>query len=255
MKSNNINKSAPLFFLHGWGFDARVWDGFIERNFSDRFTETTNMPGYGVGHEEMPSFSLGDVCRALDKKISSPVLLVGWSLGGQAAIEFASLFPGKVTALILISCSPSFIKRNGWAFGVDPNLIENMKKELLANKEKTLARFCAHLVKGTGEEKANLKILNQLKATEDLSTHALETGLNMLLKEDQRHAFKKLSCPAYMCFGKNDPLIDEHLLDACKKLNQDVSFCLIDKAGHAPFLFAAEKTADWIDLITSRNIN
>ncbi len=245
----------PLVFFHGWGFDSHVWSAFNREFFSDRQTCAVDMPGYGVNQTHRGAQTLEELCQAVNEVIPSSVILVGWSLGGQAAIEFASLFPEKVKKLILISTSPCFIKKEDWVHGVDPNTVISMMQALRKNKEKTMMRFFTRLAMGAANENEDLIKLKEMKTNRPLTVNVLEAGLEMLLKEDQRKVFKVLKPPVYMCFGKGDSLVDAHLVGACKELNPGISTCLIDGAGHAPFLFAPKQTSDWIKQIMSGRLN
>ncbi len=64
-----------------------------------------DLPGHGVRIDER--FRLDEAIAAVDagvRALPSPVVLVGFSLGGYLAIEYAGRRPGTIAALVAASC-------------------------------------------------------------------------------------------------------------------------------------------------------
>lgn len=97
-------KGSPLVLIHGGGTDSRVWDSIV-KELSQAFKVIT----YDIrGHGKSPvptkttnhATDLGILFESLKIDKAS---LVGHSLGGQVATDFAILNPDKVDQLILLS--------------------------------------------------------------------------------------------------------------------------------------------------------
>jgi pimeloyl-ACP methyl ester carboxylesterase len=94
----------PLVCLPGTGATAEDWNVVAARLSRDRTVHAVDLRGHG--RSEWPgiySISLlaNDVCGFLDRLDSSPIDLVGHSLGGLVACRVAAAMPERVRRLIL----------------------------------------------------------------------------------------------------------------------------------------------------------
>ena len=112
----DISPEAPrrtLVFLHGFGGNARQWRHQLIR-FSDDFRVLAiDLRGHGLSDRPDGPYDVdtiaADIEDALDALgVAEPVVLVGHSLGGAAAIEVAMRSPRRVEKLILIAFPGEF---------------------------------------------------------------------------------------------------------------------------------------------------
>jgi len=94
----------PLIFLHAGGLDCRMWD-LQFRKFANHF-KVIRYNFRGTGHSSHPRKPFShhkDLHEFIDfLGIENPIL-IGASLGGKVAIDFALSYPKEVKALILES--------------------------------------------------------------------------------------------------------------------------------------------------------
>ena len=99
----------PLVLIHGHGLDARMWDDqfapFAEENRVLRY----DLRGFGksalVG--ELPYTHEEDLAALLDHLGFARAAILGLSLGGRVAIDFALAYPAKTRALIVVDAAIS----------------------------------------------------------------------------------------------------------------------------------------------------
>ena len=99
----------PIVFIHAGVADSRQWNNEFRR-FSDRFNVIRyDLRGYGKSEPVDGEFThLDDLIALLDHlNIDQPVILVGCSMGGGIALDYALEEPDKVKALILVDSAPS----------------------------------------------------------------------------------------------------------------------------------------------------
>lgn len=105
-----------VVFLHGVGGDSASWAPQIDA-FSGQFRAIAwDMPGYGGSPalERMTFPALSDsLLGLLDRLELDRVYLVGHSMGGMVAQEFAASRPERVRALVLSATSPAFGRADG----------------------------------------------------------------------------------------------------------------------------------------------
>jgi 3-oxoadipate enol-lactonase len=96
----------PVVFLHGFSLDSRMWDDQVPA-FSDRFRVLRyDLRGFGRSTAGDGSYTHADDLHALVDYLGlDRVALVGLSLGGGAAINFAIGYPERTRALVAVDAS------------------------------------------------------------------------------------------------------------------------------------------------------
>ena len=118
-----MGQGDPLVMLHGGFLDRRSWDPQVEvvarahrvvRYDARYHGESTSVPG------EYTSFN--DLLGVLDGLSIDRAIIMGSSLGGSTALDFAIAYPDRVTALILVAPGAS-------GYGSEsPALVQDMQK-------------------------------------------------------------------------------------------------------------------------------
>lgn len=98
----------PVLLVHGIGSTGMAWDPVVERlNEAGLATITVDLPGHGRSSKEAGDYSLGALASVLrdllDHLGARRCILVGHSLGGGIALQFAYQFPERLAALALVS--------------------------------------------------------------------------------------------------------------------------------------------------------
>jgi pimeloyl-ACP methyl ester carboxylesterase len=100
--------ATPILFLHGFGASLQTWDTWAQALSDDYRVISVDLPGFGLTGED-PSGIYTDqrsveVLEAFLKELNIPkVVLVGNSMGGKFAWQFAARYPNQVSKLVLIS--------------------------------------------------------------------------------------------------------------------------------------------------------
>ncbi len=98
----------PILFLHGFGASLQTWETWAQALSEDYRVISVDLPGFGLTGED-PSGIYTDqrsveVLEAFLKELQIPkVVLVGNSMGGKFAWQFAARHPAQVAKLVLIS--------------------------------------------------------------------------------------------------------------------------------------------------------
>jgi pimeloyl-ACP methyl ester carboxylesterase len=108
----------PLVMLHAGVADSRQWNNefaFFARQAPNRFRVVRyDLRGYGKSEPVKGEFShLQDLTALLDHlELSRPLILMGCSMGGGLALDYAYTRPGDVKALVLVGSGPAGLDLN-----------------------------------------------------------------------------------------------------------------------------------------------
>ncbi len=100
---------APLVMIHAGVADRRQWDNEFA-HFQRRFLVLRyDLRGYGNSEPVDGEFShMADLVALLDHlHLNQPLILMGCSMGGGLAMDFALAHPSRARALIMVDAGPS----------------------------------------------------------------------------------------------------------------------------------------------------
>jgi pimeloyl-ACP methyl ester carboxylesterase len=104
-----------------------------------------DLPGYGQSaadgdaHTNFPDFSA--TAQALLDALPEQVTLCGWSLGGLLAMRAALLAPERVSGLVLVGSTPSFMQRATGRQHKRRHSSNGFSASVEAQPQQTLQRF------------------------------------------------------------------------------------------------------------------
>ena len=112
LHATSAGNGAPLVLLHGFTGSGETW-ATLRTSLGDTFaTIAVDLPGHGnssapddPARYALPKFA-DDLARLLDVLRVEQAALLGYSMGGRAALHFAHRHPERVSALVLESASP-----------------------------------------------------------------------------------------------------------------------------------------------------
>jgi pimeloyl-[acyl-carrier protein] methyl ester esterase len=236
-----VSGTGPdLVLLHGWGLNVRVWEGLVQK-LSGRFrTIAVDLPGHGrspwMPGRRTPAEQAWLVHSALSA-VSNRYSLLGWSLGGQIALDLAAAMPAQIDRLVLVSATPRFVSAGDWPHGMQPEVIARMAARLTENYQQTVADFLELQVRGSSEA-ANVveQMRNALFAHGHAKPDALMAGLNTLATNDLRATLAHVQAPTLVIAGQHDRITPPSASHALAAALPDARYVEIRRAAHAPFL-------------------
>jgi pimeloyl-[acyl-carrier protein] methyl ester esterase len=234
---------APLVLLHGWGAPSGVWSPLLPR-LVDRFAvHCVDLPGHGKTRSIAP-YSIAavadDVAAAaaeLTGGAASPPIVVGWSLGGLVALEWARARPGSLRALVLAASSPCFVQRADWPSAVPPATLAQFGDEFAASYRRTLLRFLSLQLQGSDDGRAALaQLRGRLFGSGDPTRATLDATRDLLATTDLRGSVPDIGVPTLVIGGERDTLVPSAALRWVARALPRGTLELIPGAAHAPFL-------------------
>lgn len=197
--------SRQRLFLHGWGQDSSLWQS---AHIADRDDDLLlSLPGHG-GAEDVAAAEWLDWLSA--QLPSTPVHLVGWSLGAMLALQLAQRLPQQVASLTLYAATPSFCCQDGWRHGVSPMQLDAMADSVRGAKvAQGLMRFTRLMLHGEISDRAMLRqrCKQHLAYIRQPSSRGLAAGITLLRSLDLRGIIPTIAQPVTLIHGTDDAII------------------------------------------------
>lgn len=113
-----------IVFVHGIRLGRDIWESHARALAAQYFVVTLDLPGHGaLAHLEFTPENIdGLFDYVLSEVCSSAPLIVGYSLGGYAAIEYVSARPKSSRALLLAGCTLDFETWKRWPYELSVRL-------------------------------------------------------------------------------------------------------------------------------------
>jgi pimeloyl-[acyl-carrier protein] methyl ester esterase len=241
--SRNDEAAEPLVLLHGWGTNLRVFDGLRAALGAHRRLSAIDLPGHGRSPwtaQASQQQQLAELATLLPKGTT----LVGWSLGGQLALQLASQRALDVRRLVLIGSSPRFMRSDDWPHGMPALTMRQFAAQLARDPAKTVADFLELQVRGSANATAVLAALqSSLQHHGAAQPDALAAGLALLEHNDLRELARRTDVPTLVIAGQYDRVTPPQAAEALAQLLPRSQLLQIARAGHAAFISHAQQVS------------
>jgi len=254
----NPGRGPVLLLVHGIGSSSTTWDLVMPMLKQARaHVVTVDLPGHGLSGKDRGDYSLGAIASTLrdllDELGHERALLVGHSLGGGVALQFAYQFPQRCEGLVLVASGG--LGREAFPLLRAASLPGAELVLPLMAHERTLAGAA-----WIGRALALVGIRSQLLAEDSLKTLAefsdrevrtafLATLRSVVDVSGQRvSAVAKLPAtahlPTLLVWGDHDPILPvQHGRDATA-LIPGSRLVVFPGAGHEPHRYDPERFAE-----------
>jgi 3-oxoadipate enol-lactonase len=234
-----------VVLLHGLGGHAGLWEPTLPALAAHRVL-AWDMPGYGASPPVEPGFpalaaALG---RMLDAAAVDRADLVGHSIGGMVALEYALAAPERVRSLTLYASPPAF-------GGRDPAFRERFLADRLAPLDagQSLAGIAPQVIPGMlGERPAPAAAPAAIASMAAIPEAAYRAALATLVTFDRRADLGRLDLPCLVLLGEADPLAPFHVMHWTASAIPGARMAIIAEAGHLAHL---ERPDEFNTMLTS----
>lgn len=192
-----------MICLHGIGGDDASFQPQLD-GLSDRYRVISwNMPGYGQS-ENLTDYTFKHLAEVLNRLVTElnlkQVTLVGQSIGGMIAQEYAHHYPESLSSLILIATTAAFGGRD-----------DTFKQEFLAARLKPLDQgvTMAQMAKDamphiTGSAASANAVQAAIDSMSKVDEATYRQVLKCLVTFNRRSELSEISCPVCLIAGSED---------------------------------------------------
>ena len=222
-----------IYFLSGTMCNQDLWQFVFPeiKNFIPEYLDIT------------PAVSFDEINAIILSKITSPAILIGFSLGGFSALNFASQYPEKIKKLVVIAASAKGLSEQ--EITLRKSTIQFLEKQqyngISINRVKQFLhpnnyqnQKLIHIIKKMDADLGKEILIKQLKAT---STRI-----------DLTQSLKTLTNPILLVGSKEDTLVlHQDILDLKEVLKNTISLA-IKNCGH---MIPLEKPKELAEIINN----
>ena len=238
--------NTTLVFLHGLSSNSDAWYRNIE-SLKDNYTcIALDLPGHGKSYknaeEYTPTYYAKVLEEFLEKQNIKKIVLIGHSMGGQAAVRFANLHPEMVEKLILVA--PAGIEEFSDSESVTIKTFTTKDAVKNTSDEQIERNYNLNFYKTPPEAANMIAERKAAKTASDFDMHALaiEKSVKGMLDDKVILDFPELKMPVLILFGKNDALIPnkflhigmttEKVAEKGKNLISNSKVVMFEESGH-----------------------
>lgn len=132
-------EGIPLVFVNALGTDLRIWDGVVPHLMDRHPVLRFDKRGHGLSDCPPAPYTIHDfstdLLRLLDQLEISQAILVGISVGGMIALDFAASWSELVHSMVLCDTAPIIGTADLWNDRIDKlreNGMQSMAEAILA---------------------------------------------------------------------------------------------------------------------------
>jgi pimeloyl-ACP methyl ester carboxylesterase len=241
----------PLLLLHGIGNSAQTWAGVLDRLAESHTVIAPDLLGHGASDKPRADYSIAGYANGMRDLLSildvEKATVVGHSLGGGIAMQFAYQFPERIERLVLVGSG-----------GLGPEISPSLRLASLPGAEAVLTLLSA----ASGVVRLGLATVERSgrllgwKPVSDLA----EAGEAMLALRDveARRAFLQTlrgvadkrgqlitavdrlylanAVPMLVIWGSRDPIVPAAHAETVRRLVPTARVEVFEGAGHWPHL-------------------
>lgn len=227
------SSKKTLVLVHGLGASSERWQYVLPLFEIDFHVIVLDLVGFGYSDKPLTDYTIDFFSNFLEKFLISlgikKTSIIGSSLGGQIAAEYASSHPQSVDKLILVS--PSGIMKQS-TFALDAYIMA----ALYPNEQSAKNAF--EIMDGSGK-KIPMTIINGFVTRMKLPNAKFAFMSTLLGLKNSKLITKKLeniSSPTLIIWGSDDPVIPVNFAGDFVSSINNCTLYEMNKCGHTPYV-------------------
>jgi pimeloyl-[acyl-carrier protein] methyl ester esterase len=241
----------PIVLIHGWCMSSAVWkyqfDSLVGWTPDSYRLIAPDLRGHGRSREITSRMTFDcfadDLADLFGSLRLSNALLLGWSMGGQIALQASVKMQEKLAGMILISSTPKFAASYDFLFGLTLSETNGMRLKMQRNIQRAREGFCARLFAEDELENNPLSAeIRELLAEIPLpkTTSALE-AIDELVNSDMRVLLPEITIPTMIVNGTDDKICIPQASSYMKEMIHGAEQLIFERCGHVPFITNKDK--------------
>ncbi|MCA0276850.1 MAG: alpha/beta hydrolase [Proteobacteria bacterium] len=228
----SVGKGELVVFMHGIGGNRRNWRDNLPV-FGEHFRAVAwDARGYGDSDDYEASLRFrdfaDDLARVLDHFGEERAHIIGLSMGGRIAMDFAHSYPHRLRTITLCATNTGFSRFTPEARA---EFIRSRKEPLMSGKEPAdIAEPVARSLLGPKASEAALAQL--VDSMSRLHKHSYIKSIEALVNLDTHAGLDHMTVPVHVMCGADDPLTPLSMSKEIAQLIAHATLTVVPDAGH-----------------------
>ena len=236
-------EGIPLVFINALGTDLRIWDGVVTHLTNRHPILRFDKRGHGLSDCPPAPYSIrdfsSDLFGLLEQLGISQTILVGISVGGMIALDFAASWPERVHSMVLCDTAPVIGTADLWNERINKLRADGMG----SMAEAILARWFAP----TFKEKSPAAYQGYYNMLTRMPVEGYTGTCEALRDADLTQATRTIEAHTLILCGTEDVSTPPDLVRGFVELMPDAEFQEIPGAGHSSCVEQPDLVAEQIE--------
>ncbi|OBB27324.1 hydrolase [Mycolicibacterium peregrinum] len=243
LRTRILGVGKPVLLIHGWTLAHEVWDRPMQvLAAAGHQVIAIDLRGHGESDAPLDGYHVeqlaADAAAVLRAYEAESATVVGWSLGGLAALRMAYAFPELVSKVVTVaSVGAAHVRHEAYPYGAPAG--EAAESALRSFEFADRVRFRRKAIGDLFKDAPAPDVLDWLHRI-SLRTPGwvADACLSTLFRTEQTALLKDIAVPVAQIIGSHDPGLS---VDGARWVQQQVEGRLIElDCGHYPMLECAD---------------
>lgn len=236
-------QGLPLVFIHGWAASHRFWKHQIKKFQKAYRVLAYDLRGHGDSDKPPTGYTISDHITDLEtlltqEKISEPIL-IGHSLGGMIALQYALESLNPPGALVLVGTSPHPVPT------FKRSIQFSFLSWIISLSRVRAAKFTRSQIFSPDVDPALVEWVNQDSLR--TPTHVIRQTLKAVKAFNVTDDLPEIECPICIINGEYETAVDSDTVTQMLQLMPQAMFTSIPGSGHNVMLEKPELFNDALD--------
>jgi len=238
--TSTSGQGQPLVFIHGWAASHRFWKYQIKKFQTSYRVLAYDLRGHGDSDKPATGYQISNHVTDLEillsyEKITEPIL-IGHSLGGMIALQYALESQNQAAALVLVGTNPHPVPT------IKRSLQFSLLSWIISLSRSRAAKFTRTQIFAPDVDPELVDWVNQDSLR--TPTHVIRQTLTVVKAFNVTDNLPEIVCPVCIINGEYETAVDPKAVTQMLQLMPQAEFKSIPGSGHNVMLEKADAFND-----------
>jgi pimeloyl-ACP methyl ester carboxylesterase len=210
-----LGKGSAIVFIHGGYGDCRMWDGQFQALATDFQVIRYDHRGFGRSSVPQDPYSpVKDLLSLLEKLNVGRAHLVGNSMGGSLAIDFALKHPERVASLVIVASGPRGLPVPQEAID---RVVAVFKAAEAEGLERAVELWLAHPMVAVSSKKAGVREQLRAMVNDNRAIFRMKQWPSEAMNPPAAKRLKEIRIPTLVVIGGQDTEVNRRMGEEAAK--------------------------------------